>query len=91
MAHLKSLNQLKLKLGDLVKDTRVMGSIGVLELNLKLEYGGNFSKNFSTECLKLDLFVRPLGNVIYLMPPYGTTPTEIAEAWSKIEKVCKAL
>jgi adenosylmethionine-8-amino-7-oxononanoate aminotransferase len=33
------------------------------------------------------LLVRPLGNVIYLMPPYCTTGADLAAAYDAIDEV----
>jgi len=38
-----------------------------------------------------DLLIRPLGNTIYLMPPYCTRATELARCCDAIEEVCGAV
>ena len=63
------------------------GTIGVLELPQVSYYGNSFSATIQREALKLNLFIRPLGNTIYLMPPYSTTPEEIAWAWAQVDNV----
>lgn len=70
-----------------LKEVRVCGTIGVLELPQVSYYGNSFSATIQREALKLNLFIRPLGNTIYLMPPYSTTPEEIAWAWAQVDNV----
>lgn len=37
--------------------------------------------------LEEGLLIRPLGNTVYLLPPYSTTSAEIGLAWHKIEDI----
>ncbi|MDD4975582.1 MAG: adenosylmethionine--8-amino-7-oxononanoate transaminase [Bacteriovorax sp.] len=68
-----------------IKEVRVCGSIGVLELNMDYQYGNNFSQKMHQLAINENLFVRPLGNVIYLMPPFCSTSQEIERSWEIIE------
>lgn len=78
-AHERGIRKLKEK--NSLRDSRIIGSIGAVELNLENAYGGNFSKSLFQYCLKKGLFIRTLGNVVYLMPPYCTTSQEVEDAW----------
>lgn len=68
-----------------LKETRVCGSVGVLELSTDSCYGNIFSKKLNELTIEQDLFIRPLGNVVYLMPPFCSTSSEIESAWQIIE------
>jgi adenosylmethionine-8-amino-7-oxononanoate aminotransferase len=37
--------------------------------------------------LHAGLLIRPLGQTIYLLPPYSTTPAELADAYIKIRDI----
>ena len=68
-----------------LKETRVCGSVGVLELSTDSCYGNIFSKKLNELTIEQDLFIRPLGNVVYLMPPFCSTSSEVESAWQIIE------
>jgi adenosylmethionine-8-amino-7-oxononanoate aminotransferase len=81
-AHHRGIEKLKAKIE--LKDSRVIGGIGVIELRSDNSYGGGFSRSLFKSCLEEGLFVRALGNVVYLMPPYCTQAQEVEDAWEKI-------
>jgi adenosylmethionine-8-amino-7-oxononanoate aminotransferase len=69
-----------------LRDSRVLGAIGVIELKQDASYGADSSRRLAQRCLEQGLFLRPLGNVIYLMPPYCAKPEEIEWAWEVVAK-----
>lgn len=84
--HLSAIAQIKRELP--LKDARVIGDVGIIELDFVSEYGGTLSKKIAETCLENELFIRPLGNVIYLMPPYCISNEELSQAWKVISQVC---
>ena len=74
IAHIQSVLEEALaparELGDCVTDVRVLGAIGVIEVNRPVDVG-----KFQRECLRRGIWVRPFGRNIYVMPPY-ITPDE---------------
>jgi adenosylmethionine---8-amino-7-oxononanoate aminotransferase len=52
-----------------------------------MPYGGQRSQALRQAFLAAGLLLRPLGNVLYLMPPYGITEAELRGAYQKIAKV----
>ena len=72
-----------------LRDSRVCGSIGAIELNTDFgrdtKYASGENRLFFNRCLERGLFLRPLGRVIYLMPPYSTNAAEVTWAWETIE------
>ena len=48
-----------------VTDVRVLGSIGVVEVNKTVDVG-----RFQKVCIERGVWIRPFGHNVYLMPPY---------------------
>jgi len=71
----------------LIQKSNVCGSIATINLNHSNKYGNSISREIQKMALQLNLFIRPLGNTIYLMPPYCSTPEEITTAWSKLNTI----
>jgi len=65
-----------------VKDVRVKGAIGVVELE-KIDNLDALRARFVAE----GVFIRPFGNVIYLTPPFVISPDELTRLTSAIVKV----
>lgn len=79
-----------------VGDVRVLGGVGVLELvsDRGTKAGGGYLDNIGprlTEAfLARGLLLRPLGNVLYLMPPYVITEQETAWMIEQVRDVLAA-
>jgi adenosylmethionine-8-amino-7-oxononanoate aminotransferase len=67
-----------------IKERRVCGTLGVVELDLPAAYGGAFSRQLFSKCLEQGIFLRTLGSTIYLMPPYCATACEVQAAWQTV-------
>ena len=60
-----------------LKNIRQLGTILAFEINSgKDEYLNNISTVITTKMLNKGVYVRPLGNTVYLMPPYCITVEE---------------
>jgi adenosylmethionine-8-amino-7-oxononanoate aminotransferase len=80
-AHLDGIKYLKANC-DAVTKTRVLGTIGAFEVRIE-------RAKIISECLKAGLLVRPLGEVVYLLPPYSTMPSELYAAYEAIAQIIK--
>ncbi len=67
--HLDALQQ-KPKIANKIKECRYLGSVGLVELREKREYDADFAWRAMQYALHRGVFLRPLGSVIYLTPPY---------------------
>ena len=63
-----------------VKDVRVLGAVGVVEMETSVN-----TRRLQPALLERGVWVRPFGNLIYLMPPYTTTEAELT---TLCEAVC---
>jgi adenosylmethionine-8-amino-7-oxononanoate aminotransferase len=65
-----------------VKDVRVKGAVGVVEL----ERIGNLDA-MRARFIELGVFIRPIGNVIYLTPAFTVSPDELQSLMNAVHKV----
>jgi adenosylmethionine---8-amino-7-oxononanoate aminotransferase len=71
----------------IVADVRVLGGVGVVELANTGGYLDEIGPRLAAMFLARGLLLRPLGNVVYFMPPYVITEEETAWAISQIAQV----
>ena len=71
-----------------LKDIRSKGTILALEINTEehTHYLNNASESTASYFLKNGIIVRPLGNILYLIPPYCITETELKQVFEVIER-----
>ncbi len=62
-----------------VRDVRVLGAIGVIEMGEALDTG-----RVHGFCRESGVWLRPFGRLLYCMPPFVTTPAEVA-------RICAAM
>ncbi len=55
-----------------VTDVRVLGSIGVIEVDSPVDVGA-----FQKECVRRGVWIRPFGRNVYVMPPYITSDEQL--------------
>jgi len=83
-AHQKFADRIKTHVK--VREVRTMGVIFALELNIEMErYGGTRNQLFDYY-MKEGVFLRPLGNVIYILPPYVTSDVQLQKIYAVIEE-----
>ena len=72
-----------------VKETRQCGMIGVIELE-GFDPSERIGVKLHRHCLGLGVLIRPLGSVIYVMPPYVITKDELVRVFDAIESALNA-
>ncbi|MDQ7835938.1 MAG: adenosylmethionine--8-amino-7-oxononanoate transaminase [Humidesulfovibrio sp.] len=68
---------------------RALGSIVAVNLGLEADYHSSLGPKLKARFLELGLLVRPLGNVVYLMPPACITPEDLARAHQTVLQVLR--
>lgn len=78
----------KIKKNEFVKNVQHLGTIMAIEL--KTSENTSYFNNIKTESyhffLSKGIVMRPLGNIIYIMPPYCITDEELGYVFEKIEE-----
>jgi len=78
----------KLRTLSRVGDARGIGLVAAIELNT--DNGGylnDLGPRLSNEFLQRGLLLRPLGNIVYFMPPYAISGAEVDWAFDQIEEL----
>lgn len=73
-----------------VKETRQCGMIGVIELQ-GFDPKERIGVTIHRHCLGKGILIRPLGNIIYVMPPYVITTGELGLIFDAIESALNEL
>ena len=84
-SHLKFTEALKIKA--IVKEVRCKGVILALDLNIEINRYGNLRDELYRKFLELGVYLRPLGNTIYILPPYTISNKELKKVYQAIENV----
>ena len=80
-----------------VGEVRVIGGVGVVELvtdkaaKTAAGYLDHVGPRLAAAFLDRGLLLRPLGNILYFMPPYVVTESETAWAIEQIQDVLSGL
>lgn len=75
-----------------IKDRRHLGTVAAVEVQTENSgYSSQLSTHFSAVALEMGVFLRPLGNVVYVLPPYSITTVQLHRVWDAIEEGLKRL
>ncbi len=74
-----------------VKTTRHLGVIFALDLNTKMERYGDLRDKLLKFFMDRGVFLRPLGNTIYIQVPYVITDLELQKVYQVIEDVLETI
>jgi len=67
-----------------VANTRQLGVIFALDLNVQMERYGNLRNRLFKHFMDQGVFLRPLGNTIYILAPYVTTKAQMDKIYDAI-------
>lgn len=88
--HRKKINFLKSHKN--LIDARSCGTMAALEFRLKNQgYDSPFAEKLTERSIQKGVFLRPLGNIVYLLPPYCTSDEELEQIWTIIEEELNTL
>ncbi|SHJ46284.1 adenosylmethionine-8-amino-7-oxononanoate aminotransferase [Arenibacter nanhaiticus] len=74
-----------------VSATRQTGIIYALDLNVQMERYGNLRDRLFQHFMDSGVFLRPLGNTIYISAPYVTTKAQMDKIYTSIKAVLEFL
>jgi adenosylmethionine---8-amino-7-oxononanoate aminotransferase len=77
---------------DRIDKIRVTGTIAAFTVknNSESGYFNKIGNAVKKECIKYGILIRPLGDVIYLMPPYCITDEELKMVYEKLGKLLES-
>lgn len=71
-----------------IKNIRVLGTILAFEIvGGKDEYLNNISTIITQKAMAAGVYIRPLGNTVYIMPPYCITKKELEKVYEVVEMI----
>ena len=75
-----------------VKNIRQLGTILAFEITQgKDEYLNNISARITQQAMKAGVYLRPLGNTVYIMPPYCIEKEQLAKTYEVINTILRNL
>ena len=77
---------------EIIKNVRQTGTIIAFEMNNKQKdnYLNNISNSFTAYCLKRGVYLRSMGNTLYIMPPYCITKLELKKIYKVLRLFIKS-
>ena len=78
---------------NIIKNLRCSGTICAFEIvtNETDNYLQNIGSSFTDYCLQNGVYLRALGNTIYIMPPYCITKKELRKVYSVVEAFLQSI
>jgi adenosylmethionine-8-amino-7-oxononanoate aminotransferase len=69
-----------------IKEVRMRGTIAAVDFDVPGGYLADIGQKMRATCIEHGVFLRPLGNVLYALPPYCTTDDSLAQITAAIQK-----
>lgn len=80
----------KIKGYDIVRNVRVLGTVIAFEIQAGEDgYINSIGLDLTRAALDEGIYLRPLGNTVYILPPYCITDEELATVYGFLEKYLK--
>ena len=78
---------------NIIKNLRHLGTICAFEIvtNDQDNYLHNIGTSFTDHCMNNGVYLRALGNTIYIMPPYCITKKELRKVYSTVESFLQSI
>ncbi len=90
--HRKFILELKEVHPDLTANHRQTGTIVAFEvIDTVSGYTSGIREVFTEKALKKGVYLRPLGNTVYIMPPYCISPVELQQVYSVILEILEEI
>lgn len=70
----------------MVRNPRVLGTVAAFDLAGSAGYLSPVGKELADFALGFDILLRPLGNVVYVLPPFCATPAQLEAVYSVIDR-----
>jgi adenosylmethionine---8-amino-7-oxononanoate aminotransferase len=74
-----------------VRDPRLIGTVAAFDLDTGAGYLSPVGRDLAEFAARDGVLLRPLGNVVYVMPPYCITPDELGRVYGTIERFLEGL
>jgi adenosylmethionine-8-amino-7-oxononanoate aminotransferase len=92
LAFCNRLSALPAMVRDKLRNPRVLGTIVAMEINQgKDGYLNEVSRTATRMAMEKGVYLRPLGNTLYLMPPYCITPGELQQVHETVLEILQAI
>jgi adenosylmethionine-8-amino-7-oxononanoate aminotransferase len=75
----------------LVREVRVCGTIAAVELDVPGGYLADVGRQLRRRCLELGVLLRPLGSVLYTMPPFCTSTNSLEQIAAAMIQAIRSL
>jgi adenosylmethionine-8-amino-7-oxononanoate aminotransferase len=78
---------------NIIKNLRCLGTICAFEIHINENdnYLHNIGSQFTDYCLQNGVYLRALGNTIYIMPPYCITKKELRKVYNVVEAFLQSI
>ena len=78
----------KIKSHPKIKTTRVLGVIFALEIKTESQesYYGTMRNKLYNFFIENGVILRPVGNIVYILPPYVITDSQLEKVYTTVEK-----
>ena len=75
-----------------VRRIRCLGTMAAFEVEAgRTDYLNPIGRQIQRHCLAQGVYLRPLGNVVYLLPPLGTSDTQLEQCYRVLTAALQAL